>query len=365
LKNDIFRGKMSGKHLICFLFLLLFSEINAYGRENQWNECSNRDFFRHECDDSMYTENWTAIIRDDSGSVLYINFLYSNIGVFKGNTGVNVSFTPADGKAININTEYSTDDYRENRTEGRISIKNSYVVMKNNKDAEIHVRMENCSVDLALNGWKPGIKFHNGRLWISREDHEFLDYFFHIPAGEVTGKISISGRTADIKGRGYFDHSAKNVNAPDFSDRWHTLRLWTNDYAVSMMDIVFNEDHGKKRVTYLIFEDRSGIVSAGISLIHPSLSSYKQDDDYRYPTSFKIDLAAENLKLSVSTTLKKLHEKVKILDQLSWAARQVVKAFAGNPVIYRMIVDFQMNVERDNNKIAESGAALAEVICLK
>lgn len=68
--------------------LSAFAAVKPDKQGRRSGRTTDADWMRHPHDDKYYNEGWTVIARSDDGHILYLNMLYSNIGVFSGDAYV-------------------------------------------------------------------------------------------------------------------------------------------------------------------------------------------------------------------------------------------------------------------------------------
>lgn len=331
------------------------------------NPTTAKDFLRHPHDERYYQESWTTILRSDAGHVLYVNFLYTNLGVFSGSSGVNISVAQPGELAKSYRWDYSTSDFKQAAGEGKISIGPNQMVLKG-RILTLLVREKNLMLNLKLTGWVDGVKLHNGRLWLAEDRSQWVETYFHLPRADVQGSMVVEGKKAVLKGDGYMDHMVQNVLGTDYSTRWHTLRFFAPDHTVAFISWDTPKELGKERVVRLIVTDRKEILAFGDQMELITDGPQKDPKGHRYNTHFRFSTARAGgpVVLEGELTGKRLHDRDVVLDRLSWAERKVANIVAGNPIFYRLEADTRATITRPGQEPVQlSGLGLIESVVMQ
>ena len=193
-----------------------------------------QDWQKHPDKDTYYTETWSTIVYADAGHILYLNLLLTNIGGFSGNSALNISLTQAGQKAQSYKYTYDFDDLTVRGS--TLSLKNSQWVL-NGRDATLKIREADFQADLSFKGWIDGFKlddaqYHNGQYWFNRKERHYTKIFWHVPRADVTGTITVKGKTLNMAGAGFIDHCAQNTLSSDYTDQWWNARLFNQDHTL-------------------------------------------------------------------------------------------------------------------------------------
>ena len=97
---------------------------------------------------------------------------------------------------------------------------------------QIFAKTKTLSVNLTLTGktkaWRPG----TGHIHFGKEQKDFFAWLPSVPEGEISGTISIEGKTQEVSGSGYHDHNWGNIIVADLLKNWWWGRVQCEEYTV-------------------------------------------------------------------------------------------------------------------------------------
>lgn len=322
-----------------------------------------KDWLRHPHDDSYYTESWTTILRSKQGHVVFITFLYSNIGVFAGSTGVSVSLAMPGKKARHYVWDYATGQYAQDAKSGRVAIASHFMSARNG-EVFVRIKEKDLKMDITLQGWTAGVKFHDGMMYLDDQRSKWLQFFVHVPRGKATGVIEADGEKIAFDGDGYMDHWVQNVLGSDYSTHWWTARLFHPAHTVILMVVKLTKEYGGKRFARLIVTDRKKVLLFDDSLALTASREKSDPKGHKYARHYEVKHSGKRLSLAGSFAGDFLFDREAILDRMNAAQKQIVKMVAGNPVIYRMTGTGNLKLEVKGAETILKGPAIMESIVL-
>jgi hypothetical protein len=293
-----------------------------------------RDWLRHPAKDKYYTESWTAMLRSSQGHIVFVTFLYSNIGVVSGRSGVNVSMTAPGKQAEHFSFEYATDDYSEDAATGAIEVGPNQVVLK---DGNVTLKVDEADFRLSLKAkaWMPGVKAWDGRLWLKDNKSAYMDCWYHVPRADFEAEMVVGGKRVMLKGDLSLDHLAQNLLNTDLTTRWWTTRFFAPDHTILLYSFRFNKDNGGERMTRVIVTDRTKVLALATDVDLTTDTPQKDPKGHHYDTRYQLKLATPDLTLDATLTGKRVHDREAVMERLNWAQRGIASMIAGNPIIYR------------------------------
>jgi len=348
--------------LVPFLAAGLLAPESSRAAEVKVLPLRDDDHYRHPRKETFYTETWNYQMLLDSGQLVYLSFMVTNIGVFSGTAGVHVTLATTSGPEVFLKDEGRPADWQEDRAAGRMSIGGNSVVVQG-LQTRIALRMKRLSADLDIAAWMPGFRAETGRIDLDRAKGLFHATVFEIPRGDVRGTLALDGAERSVKGAVYMDHAVQNTSASDFSRRWNALRAFYPDHTVALLDCRLAPGYGDRRWSLGYVTDRTRLLAAGTYDLAPS-GSWKDPKGYDVPTDFGVSFAAGGAMLAGSYRNAGLLNRAALLEQLSWAERKVVSVFAGNPIVYRHKGDAPLELDTGGTKIPLRGASFYEVSIL-
>lgn len=323
------------------------------------------DFLRHPHDSKYYTESWTMILQSEEGHILYVNFMYSNIGVTSGRSAVSVNLTMPGGQGKPYGWEYDQDDYREDFDKNTLTI-GPHALTLDGRTATFRVEGSELRLHGTLRGWNNGVKFHGGRICLDDGCKDFVQSFFHVPRGDFEADLSVAGQRLRLKGAGYLDHMVNTEMSSKWSSHWWTVRYFHKDYTVALLAFRPRKDYGSGTILRLLFADRNRVLALTdrFTLETDQEARDPSKKGHSYATRYRIEVPLPKGSLRGFFTGRRVHERDAVLERLPWAQRTIAQAVAGNPVIYRQegTPDLVLVLEDGTEVHLSEGTALMESI---
>lgn len=354
---------------MCGLLMLLptpcRADVQAVKSGAKTQKTTDADWLRHPDDHKYYTEAWTMAARSDDGHIVYLNFLYSNLGVFAGSTAVNVSYSRPGKSAVHHAFEHKTSEFGQDPKIGRVGIGASWMALKG-RDFTVKVKEDKFKMDLQGTLSADGVKLYKGRLNLEATAERYVDIFYHIPHASVSGTVEIDGQKYAFEGDAYLDHMVQNALGTDYATHWWVARFFHQDYSVVFVTFKVRKELGGKLVSRVLITGKDGLqlFSDSISLTTDKKKSDPKGHDYATRYRFKAGGKGDSVRVSGTITGGRLHDRDALLDQMNVAQQQVVKIFAGNPVVYRLEADAELELESGGDKKTLSGPAFIESVVL-
>lgn len=322
------------------------------------------DFMRHPADGRYYTESWTTILQSDAGHVLYINFMYSNIGVVSGRAAVDVSLTEPGAEGRHFGWESDQADFKQDPEAGRITIGKDSITLKN---GNLHIVVDHADLrlDVRMKAWTHGVKYYDGIIWLTDDRSEFVQAFFHVPRGDFTAEAAMGGKRFTMKGAGYMDHMVNNRLSSEWSDRWWTTRFFAPDHTVAFWAFRMRGKHGGQTIVRSLVTDRTKVLTLTdqLKVKGEAPAQDPKPKGHKYDTRYRLSLDRKGLKLEGDLTSRRVHDRNAVVERLPWAQRNIAQMVAGNPVIYRMEGDANLVLTVEGqDPIPLTGTALMESI---
>jgi len=339
------------------------AKVRVDRRGAKVNGLKAKDWLRHPHDDKTYQESWTAILRGDAGHILYVSFIYTNIGVLSGSSAVSVSVTRPGKKGQAFRFDHDVDAFSQKAGAGRIAIGPSSISLKGDR-CRVVVKGKGLSLDVELKAWMPGVKLHTGRIWLDDDKTDWVETYFHVPRGDFVGSLTLGGKKEALSGAGYVDHLVQNVLGTTYSTHWWTLRHFAPDHTVAFLVWRTPKALGGRDVAHLLITDRERVLAFDSGLKLKPGKYAKDPKGHRYATRFGVSWKGGGMALKGDVTSQRLHERDAVLERLSWMERKVAGLVAGNPVMYRMEGGANLKLIRDGQEQTIGGTALMESLVL-
>ncbi len=326
--------------LIVALFAFVATEASAkitiVKSGSKAQKASAGDWQLHKNDAKYYTEAWTVIMRSNEGHIVYLTFLYSNIGVVKGNTAVSMSLTMPGSSAKTYVGEHSITEFGEDKGSHRIGIGSSWMAL-HGRDLTVRVREKDFQADFSIKSWADGVSLYGGKMTFSDDGKEWAQVWVHVPRGDADGSITAGGKTIKFMGQAYVDHFAQTSLGTDYSSKWWNARWFGPEHTVAVTVIQGKKADGGGKFGRILVVDKQGNVEYDDRVtLKVSGSAKDTKGGPSYHTVFDMDWTGKLFAVKGQFKSKKMNDRESVLDRLNAAEAAVVKMVAGNPVIYRM-----------------------------
>ncbi|MBM4352654.1 MAG: hypothetical protein FJ109_02495 [Deltaproteobacteria bacterium] len=262
---------------------------------------TDKDWLRHPDKHKYYTESWTMAARSRDGHIVYLNFIYTNLGVFAGSAAVNVSYSRPGKSSVHLAFEHKTSEYGEDPKIGRIGVGASWIALKG-RDFTVKVKESQFKMDLQGRLWADGVKVYGGRLELGEDAEKYVDIFYQVPRASVTGTAEIDGQSYAFEGDAYLDHMVQNALGTDYASHWYVARFFHSDYSVVFITFKARKELGGKLVARVMVTGKDGMLLFTDSI---SLSTDKKKNDpkgHDYATRYKFKAGRKNDPVRVSGT---------------------------------------------------------------
>lgn len=112
----------------------------------------------------------------------------------------------------------------------------------------LQVSVKGLEVDLTFRsrvpGWKPG----TGQFTMGEPPEHYYFWLVPVPQAEVTGTLTVDGKTVEVKGQGYHDHNAGNLGINEVMSYWYWGRFSFDDIVCIFADVFLHPRYGMKRI---------------------------------------------------------------------------------------------------------------------
>ncbi|MBQ3267213.1 MAG: hypothetical protein IJH08_04785 [Atopobiaceae bacterium] len=112
------------------------------------------------------------------------------------------------------------------------------------KAYELHVESPEGGIAIDLRLRSTARAFRPGTAFFQLEDGNIFTWLCAVPRGDVSGTVAVSGRTYEIRGRGYHDHQWGTAENQEFWNRWLWGRQQVAGHTVLLFDFVSTRETG-------------------------------------------------------------------------------------------------------------------------
>lgn len=185
-------------------------------------------------------------------------------------------------------------------------------------------------------GWRPG----EGPTHYGAPDGDWYDLIVMIPWADVTGTLTLDGRTRTLKGFGYSDHNTQNVFPTKQTEELMALRSFSEDHAVHFLDYIAPKDYGNERTTWILIMKGDRILYATDKWERDRFDFETEPKrGYRYPKLVKVRVDQPDCRLYGEIHGKKFIEMLDAVEELPSFIRPLARRFVTAPVFIRQMAD--------------------------
>ena len=162
-----------------------------------------------------------------------------------------------DGKEYRVEPSFSRDEASWSRERCDVRYGEHYF-SGDFRDYQIHLEpIQGLGADLTLHSlstpYRPGSSY-----FAFGDDSRNYTWLCAVPRGEVTGTLTIDGKTEAVRGAGYHDHQWGNVNFLKEWNHWVWARQNFEDCSMIVFDMVSNEKTEFTRFPLAFVQDLEG-----------------------------------------------------------------------------------------------------------
>jgi hypothetical protein len=315
---------------------------------------------------SLY-EWWYFDAHLDNGHILVVFFYASNPNPgLQGKIGVEIVLIDPNGKRKQKFFAYPKSDFTAASDKPDVRIgKNRLKVEQAEGELptyDIYVSEPGlgCHLKYAaeVNGWKPGTGLsHFG-------DFGFFAWVVPFARASVEGTVVDGDKIIQVTGIGYHDHNWLNFQFQKIIDYWMWGRIYSQNFTIAYAYIQCNdtvEDHAVK--VLMLADGQEIILSTGEFDFGYQGLEYNSQAGYRFPRR-TIIAAPPELKVTLDVT--RVLEAQDMLDNFNPLVRFLAKNILRlKPGYFRLVSDFEIEVDRGAGISKESGTTLHEIVLFK
>jgi hypothetical protein len=344
--------------------LIMMLPAPCFAQPGELRPLSEEDHFRHPMHDRFYTEGWNYHLMADTGEVLSLSYLFSNIGVTSGSAGVQFTWAKPGSDPVILKDQRSQSEFVADRKAGAIAIGPHCMVVQGHV-TRLLFAAQGVRADLTLRAWMPGFQIGNGTTVINKDKGEFNRMFVEIPRGDFDGTVTLHGETWTVKGAVFMDHTLSNVLATSYSRYWYTLRAFFPDHTAIFVGFRYRPEAGGGRWDLGYVTDRKSILGVSTDCQVEPDGNYLGAKGSAMPTAFAVGLSEGDIQLNGTYQDAELYSTSSVLENLNWLVRKVATTFAGNPMIYRFRSHASLILQKSGETVHLEGPAYQAVVTMK
>lgn len=216
---------------------------------------------RRDDDRPGHWEWWYFDALMDDGTAVVIQFLqksFTTVNDGVGHPTISFKITLPDGTHYDEMPTYSVDECEYGM--GMCDVKFGPNIFKGDlKNYTIHVDPVNgIGADLRLTNlsqpFRPGTAYFD----FGEDAGQYYTWLCVVPKGEVSGTLTVGGKTMNVHGFGYHDHQWGSMSYITVWNHWTWARHSFEDYTLLVFDMVASKNYGFKRFPIAFIQDKDG-----------------------------------------------------------------------------------------------------------
>ncbi|MCP4749805.1 MAG: hypothetical protein GY866_02840 [Proteobacteria bacterium] len=326
-------------------------------------------------DDRLHTEIGTKRAHEwwyfdahlDDGHTIVVFFHASNPNPgIAGQAGVELVLVRPDGQRTQQFIKYPKSDFKASREKADVTVGKNYLKVDHPDGSlpvyEIHIDEKDLGFHLVyqaqVNGWKPG----TGTSTFGDLGH--FSWVVPMPRASVEGTFRDGEKTVQCRGIGYHDHNWLDFQFAKIIEYWMWGRIYSESYTISYAFIQCNRKMENYAVKVLMLaEGREVILSSGDFDFTKEDFEYNDLAKHTYPKKITIKTPTE---LEAVLSVRKVLEAEDMLNNFNPVLRFVAKNILRlKPGYFRLISDFEIQVNHNGKSNKESGTTLHEIVMFK
>ena len=303
----------------------------------------------------------------DDGTKVVIQFLSKNGRTFSSDKFHPTLFykvTLPDGKQIDKEIHVPENAIKWSKEICDVNFGKHYF-KGNLKHYEIHIDLiDGMAADLVLDStakpYRPGTSYFQ-----FGEEDKYYTWLCVVPKGNVSGNITVNGKTKSVTGTGYHDHQWGSINFHKYWNHWIWARQSFDDYSLLLFDFFTNDEYGNERLPIIFIQDNDGnIIFESHDKVKCQVEkSYKDSaSDKIYPSSLSYTFEKNGTTVKYNLEAEKAIEK-KGKNNLSFSMKIVMKLMHIQASYSRYTANGHMEMSTGDEKIIRDNSLIYEIMC--
>lgn len=320
---------------------------------------------RRNTNDPNHWEWWYFDAILDDGTTVVIQFLQKTFATLSegiGHPSINFKITLPDGTRYeeqpsftDADCQYSTDKcdvkFGDNSFVGDLDTYEINVSPVNGIAASLKLKS-------ITTPFRPGAGYFS-----FGDDDTYYTWLCVVPRGEVSGTITVGGKTMTVKGFGYHDHQWGSASHFMLWNHWTWGRQSFDDYTMVIFDMVANSRYGFKRFPLAFIQDKDGkiIFSNTHDVEYEVLEDYTDEESGKiHPKAMRYRFDHDGKQIDYSLRMDQILESVYAYGKFPEHARQEFDKLGLRPSYTRYLGTGDLTIRDGSETIERSGKLVYE-----
>jgi hypothetical protein len=339
----------SGKHKPFYAF---------ENTEDRISDPNDEGWHREYEDNDNYAESWFFTVQTKQIGVLFVTISVTNIGLRNFDGACDVRFYASNGDRYVKYKQYRRKDISCTRNKLDLTIGPNQLV-STGRTCQLKINEKNLQLDMTLKGVLPEFQFGNGRVSVYEDRSAEWNIHFDAPRAVVKGTLTADGKTYNLAGTGYHDHTWSTIKFPTLVEKWYSLRIYDRRFSIILHQLHLTNAFGGSKICAGIIGDSATLIPTRSFLFRPLRSRKDETSGLQRPIAFEVSIKTGGYWINGTIKEERFLDSVDVLGQLSWPTRTLIKTFYTEPYLIRYLADCDINlIDRDGVQHHISGLGL-------
>jgi hypothetical protein len=298
-------------------------------------------------DNDNYAESWFFMVQTKQSGVLFVTLSVTNIGLRTFDGACDVRFYTSNGDRHVTCTQYRRKDISGARDRLDLTIGPNHLVNAG-RTCRLKINEKNLQLDMTLKGVLPEFQFGNGRVSVYEDRSAEWNIHFDAPRAVVKGALTADGRTYNLAGKGYYDHTWSTIKFPTLVEKWYALRIYDRRFSIILHQLHLTDAFGGNKICAGIIGDGARLIPVRSFLFRPLRSRKDETSGFQRPIAFEVSIKTGGYWINGTIKEERFLDSIDVLGQLSWPTRTLIKTFYTKPYLIRYLADCDINLtDRD------------------
>lgn len=314
--------------------------------------------------DSFYTESWYMMSRLEDGRQIFLHFGVTNAGLSSFTGAIEATVIDTDGTIHFDKSQIDSKKIRYEEDRLMVDFDGKHRVEGDPARIQFRSQGEKIGFDLAFVPQAPGIAFGDGATWFDDKRSEFYALRILSPRAEVTGTLTVGGKTGEVRGIGYGDHAWQNYPAHKMADRLFSLRSFPDEHGFSFL--VFATKDFLIPTIVLSEGDQIRFASHHFEIRESDHEPDGEIRNYAVPQRIQLRNTEGGPEFRGEVRLNKRIQRQDAVQDFNFFERTLIKMFVAKPILYRYDSTFAIEYKDDEGQVQRAeGSGVAEAMILR
>jgi len=308
----------------------------------------------HPSTSSSYGESWFIVAYDNQRNSVWALVSVSNYHPFKKMAGtVDICYYEGE-KSYCGHGEYDKDSTSAEQNKLNVAVGNCRIYGKY-PTFFYKLKEGNVEMDLKFEAKLPSSMTGGSKVFFNNRKQFWADGVL-APYADVSGTVTVDGKSRNFTGFGYADHGYATIKVPTFSKRWHILRAFDGHNAINYIQIVTKDDFQPREVGHLLYgRDGKIFCNAPDFALLPVKTAIEPKTGLTYATEYELSYKGPNVQISGKIKVFRIIEAIDVFRILSAPVRMVVKTLYSNAYQFRYVGEVDMEI-KDGDQVYKFNA---------